>query len=77
MTDRVYWHVPGARSWHALEGGQTWPYRAICGRSTLRRPEKAIEFADRLPAASHLCSGCARVIAARTDVEEPVYAVPV
>jgi hypothetical protein len=70
MTDRVYFHVPGARSWHALEGDQTWPYRAACGRSTVSRPERAIEFADRIPAASHACAHCLRVIAARTDVED-------
>ena len=69
MTDRVYWHVPGARSWHALVPGTAG--RALCG---LYRQAEApdftpIERADRLPPSAHLCGNCARSIAARTDVE--------
>lgn len=69
--DRTYWHVPGAKSWHALEPGEDgmWLYTA-CGRSALHKPPT--EVADRLPPTGHLCQNCGRIIAARTDIEEDV-----
>ena len=64
-TDRTYWHVPGARSWHA-----TAPGGALCGRTEpANLPESAIQVSDRVPRDGHLCGSCSRIIAARTDVE--------
>lgn len=69
--DRTYWHVPGARAWHARNPKA---YRdvdgAICGYAWIPSfSNLQLETADRLPPTAHLCGNCARVIAARTDIE--------
>lgn len=83
MTDRTYWHLPGARSWHSLNDVVLKPgitlsrpdgmgarfFTAICGRNATDARTRIVERADRIPSDAHLCGNCARVIAARTDVE--------
>ena len=67
MTDRMYWHVPGARSWHAdADGVQN---ISLCGRWPVTAPGVFADRADRIPPTAHLCGNCARIIAARTDIE--------
>jgi hypothetical protein len=79
VTDRAYWHVPGARSWHALQEWGTamgQPYvKGFCGRRANAGRTDSLETVDRLPPDAHLCGSCARVIAARTDLEEDRAAV--
>lgn len=69
MSDRTYWHVPGARSWHAQNPAGLWIYTAFCGRFVNEGPIP--ETADRIPPTAHLCGNCARIIAAQTDIEPP------
>lgn len=75
-ADRTYWHVPGARSWHACRPSTNYVRLwALCGRNDAvtqgMAPEdpRRTQESDRLPSTAHLCGNCARVIAARTDVE--------
>ena len=77
MTDWIYWHVPGARSWHADPDVGAIEYRAevvgtgtLCGRF-LRvdgRKEVLDSATTGIPPDAYLCGNCARLIAARADV---------
>lgn len=69
-ADRTYWHVSGARSWHADRQSDFTRTRivwSLCGLSYIARADT--ETADRIPPTAHLCGNCSRVIAARTDIE--------
>lgn len=72
-ADRTYYRAMYARSWHGLRDYEhvdpdriTVYLRSICGRLVALADA---DTADRLPPTAHLCGNCARVIAARTDVE--------
>jgi len=62
--DRTYWNVPGWK-WHALAPSQSTLPQSICGQMAPRQPETS----DRVPSHGKLCGSCARIIAARTDIE--------
>lgn len=75
-ADRTYFHVttrPHAprRMWHAAAYGDVQAYAmAFCNFTPGR--SKTVESADRIPPSAHLCGNCARIIAARTDIEGDV-----
>lgn len=77
-TDRTYWYVPGARSWHADRGDLSLRYfhAGLCGRTDnvtegmAASDVRQTELSDRVPSNGHLCGSCARVIAAATDIED-------
>lgn len=79
ITDRQYWHHFGAKAWHSYDPRQTvvrmtgpgmGTFLGLCGRHVQITGEgDGVDHADRIPPDAHLCGSCARIIAARTDIE--------